>query len=315
MYSGSWSQVGKKMDLKQLQYFVVSVDSGSLKKAAEILYTSQPHISKTIKSLEAELQTVLLTRKARGVEATETGKKVYEHACRILMETGKIQNVRGNRTSCTLSVTSVLNNHLADLFRRFYTEELKCRIPGQYMECSMKEIFQRIHRHTAELGFVHVDMRQMTAFLQTLEYRYLEFAEIHKETPLLFVGPKNPLYMETMVTNKELRNLQYVQMKEEQEALNIHLVQGTDDYRYYRSHGQIMLTNSREMVLKLVQATSLGSISCGLSVEEGEREGLRGIPIRGTKNSIVFGYIRRKRDGMSLAAAQFADYVKKNWNM
>ena len=78
------------MDLKQLQYFVVSVDSGSLKKAAKVLYTSQPHISKTIKSLEAELQVELLTRKYRGVEVTEEGRKVYEYACRILVEAGRI---------------------------------------------------------------------------------------------------------------------------------------------------------------------------------------------------------------------------------
>ena len=54
------------MDLKQLQYFVVSVDCGSFKKTAELLYTSQPHVSKIIKSLETELQTELLIRKARG---------------------------------------------------------------------------------------------------------------------------------------------------------------------------------------------------------------------------------------------------------
>ena len=64
------------MDLKQLQYFVVSVDSGSFKKTAELLYTSQPHVSKIIKSLETELQTELLVRKARGVEMTEAGRKV-----------------------------------------------------------------------------------------------------------------------------------------------------------------------------------------------------------------------------------------------
>ncbi len=82
------------MDLKQLQYFVVSVDSGSLKRASEILYTSQPHVSKTIKSLETELQVELLKRRPRGVEVTKAGRKVYEHACRVLMEAGRIQNVQ-----------------------------------------------------------------------------------------------------------------------------------------------------------------------------------------------------------------------------
>lgn len=68
------------MDLKQLQYFVVSVESGSFKKAAEMLYTTQPHISKSIKNLETELNVQLLERKARGVEVTESGKKIYEYA-------------------------------------------------------------------------------------------------------------------------------------------------------------------------------------------------------------------------------------------
>ena len=71
------------MDIKQLQYLVVSIDNGSFKKASELLYTTQPHISKTIKSLEVELGMQLLKRNARGVEATEEGRKVYEYACRI----------------------------------------------------------------------------------------------------------------------------------------------------------------------------------------------------------------------------------------
>ena len=78
------------MDLKQLQYFVVSVESGSFKKAAEMLYTTQPHISKSIKNLETELNVQLLERKARGVEVTESGKKIYEYACNMLVDAPRI---------------------------------------------------------------------------------------------------------------------------------------------------------------------------------------------------------------------------------
>ena len=81
------------MDLKQLQYFVVSVESGSFKKAAEMLYTTQPHISKSIKNLETELNVQLLERKARGVEVTESGKKIYEYACNMLVDAAKIHAV------------------------------------------------------------------------------------------------------------------------------------------------------------------------------------------------------------------------------
>ena len=43
------------MDVKQLQYFVVSVDMGSFHSAAEALITTQPNVSKIVKSLEDEL--------------------------------------------------------------------------------------------------------------------------------------------------------------------------------------------------------------------------------------------------------------------
>ena len=76
------------MELKQLQFFVVSVDMGSFKKAAEVLYTTQPHISKTIKALEQELQIELVNRNASGVTITEEGKQVYAYASSILQHTG-----------------------------------------------------------------------------------------------------------------------------------------------------------------------------------------------------------------------------------
>ena len=88
------------MDLKQLQYFVVSVESGSFKKAAEMLYTTQPHISKSIKNLETELNVQLLERKARGVEVTESGKKIYEYACNMLVDASRIHAAVEESAAC-----------------------------------------------------------------------------------------------------------------------------------------------------------------------------------------------------------------------
>ena len=68
------------MELRELQFFVVSVDAGSLSQAAQILYTTQPHVSKTIKKLERTLGYQLLERSKKGVELTKEGEKVYDQA-------------------------------------------------------------------------------------------------------------------------------------------------------------------------------------------------------------------------------------------
>ena len=69
------TQGDETMEIKQLQYFVVSVDMGSFQNAAKMLYTTQPHVSKTVKALEEELHLKLLAREARGVRMTEEGKR------------------------------------------------------------------------------------------------------------------------------------------------------------------------------------------------------------------------------------------------
>ena len=49
---------------------------GSISKAAQISYTSQPAVSKSIKKLEEELSTPLFYRNLNGVELTEKGKEL-----------------------------------------------------------------------------------------------------------------------------------------------------------------------------------------------------------------------------------------------
>lgn len=298
------------MDLKQLQYFVVSVDSGSFKRAAEVLYTSQPHISKTIKALETELQIELLKRKARGVEVTEAGKKIYEYACRILVESGKIQNVRENINVQTLKVAACSSDRLAELFQCFYMEELKSGLHARYMECSVEEILQAVHRHLAEIGLVCVDQKQITAFRQELQHKHLEFTELGKTEPFLYAGPRSPVYQMPYVTMKELRDLQYVQMRDG-DFLSINLIQGNEDYQYHKHHGEILKTNSRFLLLRMILETELCNISYGMFPETAEHEAIRKIPIRGTEAGITFGYVKRKRDTLSLEAERFTDFMKK----
>lgn len=302
------------MDLKQLQYFVVSADSGSFKRAAEVLYTSQPHISKTIKSLEAELGFTILERKARGVEVTDAGKKVYEHACRILMESSRILEVHDTRNTHTLRVAASPGDWIADLYCRFYQSEKENGLHAQYTEAEMGEIFQLLHRHAADVGLICVDRQWMTAFRQRLEYRHLEYEELGETEPRLYVGPQNPLYHAESVGSKELRELHYVQMAGEQESLSTDLVQASEDYHQHRRRGQILVTSSRHMLLETIQKTDICSISCGFLPRTPGYEDIRGIPVRGTQKRISFGYARRKRDELLPEAARLVEFIKGELN-
>ena len=72
------------IELKQLQYLVTCADLHSFSRAAEALYTTQPNVSKVIKSLEEELGLELFQRQNRGIQLTPKGKQIYEYACKVL---------------------------------------------------------------------------------------------------------------------------------------------------------------------------------------------------------------------------------------
>ena len=63
------------MQLQQLEYFVKVAELGSLNKAAEVFYVTQPALSKAIQNLEQEIGAEVLRRTNKGVSMTEDGKK------------------------------------------------------------------------------------------------------------------------------------------------------------------------------------------------------------------------------------------------
>src|SRR5580700_7504657 len=72
---------GSTMELRHLRYFIAVAETGSLTEAAERrLHTSQPSLSRQIRDLEYEVGVELLSRGARGVELTASGRAFLDHA-------------------------------------------------------------------------------------------------------------------------------------------------------------------------------------------------------------------------------------------
>ena len=94
------------LDLKQLKYFIVCAETGSISEAAKLLYTTQPSVSKAIKALEEEMGIVLFERMPRGIALTakrQTSKgmrRAAKKSCQELFEdsitlTRKSHNLHG----------------------------------------------------------------------------------------------------------------------------------------------------------------------------------------------------------------------------
>lgn len=74
------------MDLRRLRYFLAVADHGSMAKAADVLDVAQPTLSQQIRALERDLGSVLFDRTGRGMQLTEAGRVLRNHALPLIAQ-------------------------------------------------------------------------------------------------------------------------------------------------------------------------------------------------------------------------------------
>ncbi len=299
------------MELKQLHFFVVSADTGSFKKAAEVLYTTQPYVSKTIKALETEMQVELFHRTPGGVELTEAGKRVYAQARSILRKMELLHQAREEEPGRRLCVSVVPNGKLVELFVLFCQMEKAGDIRYQLLEATVEDIMVHMQRHVSEIGLVYIAQRQLAGFSRQLEHKRLEFIPLKKTEPCLLVGKNSPLYGLSSVDSSVLHTVKLVQPKEDFYSISAYSGLPNENVPAACAAQAVVCTNSNGVVEGLLECTDMGTVSLNLLPGESKRHKLWAIPLGAGKASIHFGYIKRKRNDLSPAARQFVAYLEK----
>lgn len=99
------------MTLQQLRYVITISETGSLNKAAELLYVAQPSLTGAVKELERELGITIFHRSGRGVSLTNEGLEFITYARQVYYQYETLMGKYGKAASgeknsaCRLSIT------------------------------------------------------------------------------------------------------------------------------------------------------------------------------------------------------------------
>lgn len=72
------------MDLRQMRYFLALAEERNFGRAAERLHMAQPPLTRQIRALEEELDTLLFVRTPKGVELTPAGETLLDEVPNLL---------------------------------------------------------------------------------------------------------------------------------------------------------------------------------------------------------------------------------------
>ena len=146
------------MTTKELDYFLSVYTSHSIKKSAEQLFVSPQALSKVIKKIENELDTLLFTRNNQGLNPTHSADKLAEHAHVIINEFNNITsdfNIAESNNSTVLSVATtygVLDYIGYDFIRNFYMQHHNIKL--NLVELPEKQIQELLAKNEIELAFL-----------------------------------------------------------------------------------------------------------------------------------------------------------------
>ena len=95
------------MTLNQLNYVITIAEQGSINKAAQQLYISQPSLTSAVRELEKELGIVLFHRSGKGVTLTNDGAEFLLYARQLYGQYEEILDKYGKNGSLKKEIRSI----------------------------------------------------------------------------------------------------------------------------------------------------------------------------------------------------------------
>jgi DNA-binding transcriptional LysR family regulator len=193
--------------LQQLRILKAVATEQNLTRAAELLYVSQPSLSKQIKTLEKNLDILLINRENNKISLTENGKvflqycerilALCEESCRVLID---LKN--GERGNLTVGASQTIGTYLMPrvlaLFSQNYPQiDLKVQVN------STRIIAKNIVNREIDIAVVGGEIpEELKKNLSIKHFVEDEFS--------LIISKSHPFAMKKRITKEDLYHLNFI---------------------------------------------------------------------------------------------------------
>jgi DNA-binding transcriptional LysR family regulator len=180
-------RIGRRMKLQDLHVFLTVVNAGSMGKAAAILNSTQPNITRSIAALEHTLGVRLLDRNYRGVELTDFGRALLKRsqiAFDELRASVKDIEFLADPTAGELRIGSI--TYLAASFITAVIDRLSVSYPRMNFNVLAGDT-ATLHRALTDRNVDFVLAQRFGAFSD----EYVNFEKLYEERYVVLGGVKN----------------------------------------------------------------------------------------------------------------------------
>ena len=305
------------MTLQQLRYVITISETGSLNKAAELLYVAQPSLTGAVKELEKELGITIFHRSGRGVSLTNEGLEFITYARQVYYQyetlMGKYGKAGKRRKKFGVSAQhySFAVKSFVETVKQYDAEKYDFAI----RETTTKDVIDDVITSKSEIGILYLSDFNRKAIEKILKRNELEFHSLTECDAYVYMWKGHPLAGKKSVGFCELADYPCLSFEQGAEASFYFAEEIFSTNEYPRT----VKATDRATMLNLMVGLNGYTLCSGIICEELNGSDYTAVPLKtedAADGKMEIGYILKKKTVLSSAGElyikELREYLSKS---
>ncbi len=301
------------MTLQQINYAITIAESGSLNKAAEILYIAQPSLTSSMQELERELGITIFNRSGRGVTLTADGIEFLQYAKQIYSQyetlIEKYENPQNLKKKFGVSTQhySFAVKAFVELVKSFDTSHYEFAI----RETKTKDIISDVTSMKSEIGILYLSDFNRAAINKLLRTAGLEFHHLINCNAYVYLWSGHPLSKMKSIRFEELADYPCLSFEQGDTSSFYFSEEILSTNEYLRT----IKANDRATMLNLMIGLNGYTLCSGIICEELNGNDYIAVPFEANsveENSVMeIGYITKNNSLLSDIGQKYIEEIRR----
>jgi DNA-binding transcriptional LysR family regulator len=296
------------MTLQQLKYIVKIVSCGSITKAANQLYVSQPSLSSAIRELETELDIEIFNRSSRGISLSADGTEFLSYA-RQVVEQAELLEQRYLNKKPSKRIGSISTQHYAfsvnafsNLIAEFDLDEYEFTL----RETRTYEIIEDVKNLKSEIGILYLNDFNEKVIRKLLKENNLLFTPLFTANAHVFISVAHPLSAKKKITLEDLK--EYPCLSYEQGEYNSFYF--AEEILSTISHKKDIIVSDRATLFNLLIGLNGYTLCSGILNSDLNGNDIIAVPLDSNEKMLI-GWIMNAKTKLSFFTTNYIEELKK----
>lgn len=300
------------MTLQQLLYAITISEKGSMNKAAEALFISQPSLTLSMKELEKEIGISIFTRSTKGVELTVEGEDFIVNARQIYQQYEMMRdkyNGKNARRKFAVSTQhySFITKAFVETVKNYDTRNFDFAI----RETSTRNVINDVGKARSEIGVLFMSDFNKKMISKLLRESGLDFTKLIDCNAYVYIWKGHPLAKEKSISMSMLADYPCLSFEQGDDS-SIYLA---EEILGEKEYPRTIKTTDRATMLNLMVGLNGFTLCSGIISEELNGDNYVAIPFKEDRNNknakMEIGYITKRHVVLSDIALTFIDEARK----